>query len=74
MKTRQGFVSNSSSSSFICISPNKGDAIYGDNEEECSFETEHLTFDIDKLINDLERAKKQGATTLNIEYGGGYDG
>lgn len=72
MKIRTGFVSNSSSSSFICITAGN-DHIYG-NENSPEFETDYVTFDIDKLIKELQDAKAKGATKVEIEYGGGYDG
>ena len=72
MKIRTGFVSNSSSSSFICISA--GDkTIYGD-EYEPNFETDYMTLDIDELIKTLQDAKESGVKMVEIVYGGGYDG
>lgn len=73
MKIRNGFVSNSSSSSFICIAPDKGEAIYDEDGYEADFETDSMSFTIDELINKLIKAKEDGATTVHIEYGGGYD-
>lgn len=72
MKKRNGFVSNSSSSSFICITANDK-VIYGDDEEPC-FETDYITINIEEMIKTLQEAKKNGATNIVIEYGGGYDG
>lgn len=72
MKKRNGFVSNSSSSSFICITIDDK-VVYGDDEEP-SFETDCLTINIDEMIKKLQEAKKNGAKNLVIEFGGGYDG
>ena len=72
MKVRNGFVSNSSSSSFICITAGK-EMIYGDDSEP-NFEIDYATFDIDNLILMLQAAKDKGAKTVEIAYGGGYDG
>ena len=72
MKIRNGFVSNSSSSSFICITAG-ATTIYGD-ESEPDFEIDYTSLDIDYLIKQLQEAKANGATKVEIAYGGGYDG
>lgn len=72
MKIRTGFVSNSSSSSFICISVGD-DIIYG-NEYSPNFEIDSMCLDIDTFIKQLQDAKAKGATKVEIEYGGGYEG
>lgn len=75
MKIRNGFVSNSSSSSFICFSTNnnfKFDRLSTDGEPD--FETDTLSINIDDLINELQKAKETGSTVVYITYGGGYDG
>jgi len=72
MKIRQGFVSNSSSSSFICVTLDN-ETIYG-GDYEPDFETSNCTLNIDFLIEKLLKAKEKGVKTINIEYGGGYDG
>ena len=72
MKVRTGFVSNSSSSSFICISAGSK-TIYGD-ESEPDFEIDYTSINIDEFIAKLQEAKANGATKVEIAYGGGYDG
>lgn len=73
MKKRSGFVSNSSSSSFICITADNK-IIYNGDGDSASFETDTMTLNIDKLIKELQEAKDNGAKNITIEYGGGYDG
>ena len=72
MKVRQGFVSNSSSSSFVVMTA--GSAVLfedGDTEMECCG---GLTVPIDEMIAALEKAKASGVTVVEISHGGGYDG
>lgn len=73
MKTRNGFVSNSSSSSFVIIKAGETTILEDGNSED--METcDSVDMDIDKLIADLEAAKKNGLKTIHIEHGGGYEG
>jgi hypothetical protein len=72
MKTRTGFVSNSSSSSFVIITAGDTTLL-----EDGNTELEHcgsVDVDIDKMIADLKEAKKNGIKTINITHGGGYNG
>ena len=72
MKVRQGFVSNSSSSSGVVITAGKK-VLYedGDTDMECCG---GLDIPIDELIESLIKAKADGATVVEISHGGGYDG
>jgi hypothetical protein len=73
MKTRNAFVANSSSSSFLVVT--LGDKkIMDDGCESPSFETDSMSMDIDTLILELAEAKAKGITRIEFEYGGGYDG
>ena len=73
MKERNGFVSNSSSSSFVVMKA--GDkTIIEDGSSEDMEVCGSFSIEIDKLIADLEEAKKNGAKTVHIEHGGGYNG
>lgn len=72
MKTRQSFVANSSSSSFIIMSVG-GTIILEDGNtdlEDCS----GTSMDIDTLIEQLLEAKSKGIKCVDFEHGGGYDG
>ena len=72
MKIRQGFVSNSSSSSFVVIMA--GDkTLYTDGDTDVEWGGS-LTIQIDELISQLEELKKAGHTTISVEHGGGYSG
>jgi len=71
MKIRQGFVSNSSSSSFVVIQAGETSIL---EDGDMYFETTNdITIDIDKLIDQLIEAKNNGATEVTISHGGGYD-
>ena len=72
MKMRNGFVSNSSSSSFVIITAGDKTLL-----EDGDTELEHcggVDVEIDKMIADLEEAKKNGVKTIHISHGGGYNG
>jgi hypothetical protein len=73
MKVRAGFVSNSSSSSFVIMTAGNFDILEsGDTDAE--FETDGKSFPIDDIIAKLVEAKKNGATMVSVTHGGGYDG
>lgn len=73
MKVRNGFVSNSSSSSFILVTA--GDTeIFTDGYFDEFDESDSLSMDIDELIEKLQEAKKNGATIVDFQYGASYDG
>ena len=73
MKERTGFVSNSSSSSFIIIKA--GDEVILEDGNSEDMETcGSCDVEIDKVIEMLEKAKKNGAKTIHISHGGGYNG
>ena len=72
MKIRQGFVSNSSSSSFVVISTGSNELYTdGDTDMECCG---GFSVDIDEFIQKLTEAKASGAKTVEFYHGGGYDG
>lgn len=72
MKIRNGFVSNSSSSSFIVISVGDEEIIAdGDTDLECCGSVD---LDIDVFIKQLQEAKNKGIEKVNIIHGGGYEG
>ena len=73
MKVRQGFVSNSSSSSFVIISAG-GSLILEHGDTESGYDSDSTTIPIDELIEKLVKAKEDGATMVSITHGGGYDG
>jgi hypothetical protein len=76
MKTRLGFISNSSSSSFVVISIDNI-RLWEDGStwmEEESGSNGCLDIDIDNMIKKLQEAKEKGAKTINIYHGGGYNG
>lgn len=72
-KTRQGFVSNSSSSSFVIIKAGSNIILEDGNSEdlECCGS---CTLNIDDLIIELQKAKDSGVKRVEISHGGGYDG
>lgn len=77
MKIRSGFVSNSSSSSFVimnAISADKHLTLLDLSYESETFETNSKVISIKEMIKMLEDAQKQGCEKLCISYGGGYDG
>jgi hypothetical protein len=72
MKIRQGFVSNSSSSSFVIVSVGNK-VLYEDGDtdmEQCG----SIRVEIDDMIKKLQDAKAAGAKTIKISHGGGYEG
>lgn len=72
MKIRKGFVSNSSSSSFVIISVDET-TLYEDGDTEM----EHcgtLTIPIEELIATLQEAQANGHKKVCISHGGGYEG
>ena len=72
MKIRKGFVSNSSSSSFVIISAgNIPIAADGDDTLESCGE---FDMQIDELIDRLQKAKEAGETVVTVTHGGGYEG
>jgi hypothetical protein len=69
MKIRNGFVSNSSSSSFICMRVGNREIIKNGSNEY--IETDEFSVSLDYLIKLLQDAKDEGVTLVNFEYGGG---
>lgn len=72
-KYRQGFVSNSSSSSFVII--NAGNHIileHGDTDIDDGIDS--ITVNINNFIDRLIQARNSGEKTVVITHGGGYDG
>jgi len=72
MKTRKGFVSNSSSSSFIIMTA--GDKIIIEDGDSSMEPCGSCSLDIDALIKELQEAKARGVTVVGIVHGGGYEG
>jgi len=73
MKIRASFVSNSSSSSFVIMNAGEN-FILESGDTEAEYETDSSSFPIDDIIDRLLKAKKNGATTVLVLHGGGYDG
>lgn len=71
MKIRQGFVSNSSSSSFVIIQA--GESIIVEDGDSYLETTGEVKIKIDDLIAQLIEAKHKGAEEVTITHGGGYD-
>ena len=72
MKIRNGFVSNSSSSSFVIVNAGDREIISdGNTDMECCG---NFDINIDELIEKLTNAKNEGATKVTIMHGGGYEG
>jgi hypothetical protein len=72
MKVRKGFVSNSSSSSFVIITAGE-ETLYEDGDtdmESCG----GMTIMIDDMIEKLLKAKAEGHESIYINHGGGYEG
>lgn len=72
MKIRKGFVSNSSSSSFVII--NAGDENIVEDGDTCHETYHSISIPIDRLIEQLISAKNNGVTDVEITHGGGYEG
>lgn len=73
MKIRNGFVSNSSSSSFVIMTAG-GFHILESGNTEAEFDADGDDFPIDIVIAKLIEAKENGATKVSVMHGGGYDG
>jgi hypothetical protein len=73
MKTRQGFVSNSSSSSFLIVSAGDEDiltdGIWDGDWEEAVNGSDTVSMDIDEFISKLQEAQEKGATKVVFEHG-----
>ena len=75
MKIREGFVSNSSSSSFVIVSAGNVEIFEaGDVEMIEELECNAAYFPIDDIIDKLLKAKANGATKVSVTHGGGYEG
>lgn len=72
MKMRNGFVSNSSSSSFVVVSLGSKEIIV-DGDIECE-QCGSFSYDIDKMIAELQEAKENGIKEIVITHGGGFIG
>ena len=72
MKIRAGFVSNSSSSSFVVVSAGKK-VLYEDGNSDLEW-CGSFSVNIDEMIAALTAAKAEGATEVTFAHGGGYDG
>ena len=73
MKIRSGFVSNSSSSSFVCI--RAGDKIIYSNNDYIDvydldeIESDKARLEIDDLMETLKEARERGLKYISVEYG-----
>ncbi len=72
MKKRSGFVSNSSSSSFVIISA--GDITILEDGDTSIDSCGGTSINIDELISMLQDAKSKGVETVDITHGGTYEG
>lgn len=71
-KVRNGFVSNSSSSSFVIIKAGNN-IILEDGDSDLRM-CGNCTLNIDDLIIELQKAKDSGVKRVEISHGGGYNG
>lgn len=73
MKARTAFVANSSSSSFLVVTAGSINIVDDSGSREYC-EEDYCSVNIDVVIAKLQEAKAAGATTVDFEYGGGYNG
>lgn len=75
MKIRNGFVSNSSSSSFIAVATGTKERNICEIFKDDSYcDSSYFSIPIDEFIEKLQEAKNNGHNTLYINYGVEYDG
>jgi hypothetical protein len=72
-KYRQGFVSNSSSSSFVIIEAGEH-LILEHGDTDITDDIDSVTMSITELIGKLMKAKDDGVVSVTITHGGGYEG